>query len=650
MSAVILCGAEAYAAASETVQAAPDNAVEEPGLVASMPGDPVVPYEFNDDVRNLPYYPLKSTASDKPYRPLLRPPSRPRSPLPSYEPEPLPISGQIVPFAAMPASLQNFVGMSKTDACSGGQCGSGYPPDTNGDVGPNHYIQAVNASYAIYDKAGNLQASFTEDNLWAGSGAPQCDGNSMGDPIVVYDPLADRWILSHFAFGYSGGQPVTPFYQCIAVSKTSNPLSGGWWLYALQMDPGGVNLPPVGTLQDYPKFGIWPDCLYMSANEFTEPGDTFAGTLVAAFSRSDLISGNTLTWSMLFLPYPAYNIFTMIPSNLLGSAPSSLPSSGSPNYFVSESQSVFGFEVRRFVTRNDCASGTFYTTPVTVAQSTYDYNSLGDVVPQLGTTIKLDALGDRLMQKVQFRRVGSDESLWVVHSVRPDTSSTVRPEWAEIDVTGGTVSSTAVQLQTYVPDTTIYRWMGSLAVDKDGNMALGYSTSSSTSYPGIAYSGRLVTDDPSTLPQAETVLIAGTGPQTGISRWGDYSAMSVDPSDDCTFWYTNEYFDSSSTSNWRTRIGSFRFPGCNPSALVRRTSDSSPHSGIGAAYSMGPAPGTLQLQAITFYEDAVFDRGFNFILDGGYNSTFLSNSGFTGIHGTLTIASGTVTINKVSLQ
>lgn len=478
---------------------------------------------------------------------------------------------------------------------------------------------------------------------------------------MVYDPLADRWILSHFAFG-SSGSVVSPFYQCIAASKTSDPVSGGWWFYALRMDPGGTNNPPEGTLQDYPKFGIWPDCLYMSANEFTEPGDAFAGVLVAAISRSDLEAGRPLNWTMRFLQYnasdPNLTIFTLIPSNLLGSAPSSLPSSGSPNYFVSESATAFGFEVRTYSTTNNCSSGTFNTTPVTVVTPSYDFN-LGNDVPQPGTANKLDTLGDRLMQKVQFRRTGNDESLWVVHSVKPDASSTVRLEWAEIDVTGGTASDTAVQLQTYIPDTTLYRWMGSIAADKDGNMAIAYSTSSGTTYPSIAYSGRLSTDDPSTLPQSETVLIAGSGSQDNTCgglpchRWGDYSAMSIDPADDCTFWYTNQYYSSGasgSTGNWQTRIGSFRFPTCNPNALVKKTSDSSTYSGVGAAYSIGPAPNTLQMQAITFYESPVLDRGFVLTLDGGYNSTFSGNPGFTGIHGSLTIVSGTVTVNKVSLQ
>src|SRR5262249_41566314 len=155
--------------------------------------------------------------------------------------------------APMPGPLQNFAGLSHNDSCTGGTCGSGWPPDPNGDVGPNHYIQAVNSAYAIFTKTGTLLASFTEDQLWSGSGTTPCNGNSQGDPIVAYDGLADRWILSHFAFAVSGNNAVSPFYLCIAVSKTGDPVSGGWWLYPVRTDPGGTGKPPVNTLNDYTK-------------------------------------------------------------------------------------------------------------------------------------------------------------------------------------------------------------------------------------------------------------------------------------------------------------------------------------------------------------------------------------------------------------
>ncbi len=176
------------------------------------------------------------------------------------------------------------------------------------------------------------------------------------------------------------------------------------------------------------------------------------------------------------------------------------------------------------------------------------------------------------MQKVQYRKVGSAESLWVAHNTRITGNSNGSMQWAQIDVTGGTVATTPVQQGFHSPDTTLYRWMGSIAADKDGNVALGYSTSNGTSpnFPSIVYAGRLAGDPLNTLPQTETTLIAGGGSQNNscggpCDRWGDYSAMSVDPVDDCTFWYTNEYYPdqtAGNAGNWHTRIGSFKFPSC----------------------------------------------------------------------------------------
>ena len=648
------CGAASSHAVFGTItpSSAPSSDV-----VVTAPMEPVIPYEFNDDLRSLPYFALSSSATMRPYRPLLRPPFVPK--YPAVVPEPA-FPSAYLPSAPMPAPAANFPGLTSSDMCSGGQCGAGWPPDPNGDAGPHHYILAVNDAYAIYSKTGTLLASFTENNLWSMAGSNPCNGNSQGDPIVVFDPLGDRWILTHFAFGFNGPNPASPFYQCIAVSKTSDPVTGGWWLYPLRMDPGGTGLPPVGDMNDYPKFGIWPDCLYMAANEFK--GNNFDGVLFAAFSRSDLEAGRTLTWTMGLLPYPTYFIFTMIPSTMLGASPSSLPPPGAPNYFVSESLTGFSFEVRTVSTSNNCSTGTLNVTPALVSQAEYYYN-FGVAVPQPGTTNLLDTVGDRLLQKVPYRRIGSAESLWVVHSVMDISGpSTVRPQWAQIDVSGGTISTTAVQQEIYVPDATLHRWMGSLSVDKDGNMALGYSTSNGSlpNYPSIAYSGRLTSDPLGTLPQSETQLVAGGGSQTNncggapCDRWGDYSSMSVDPSDDCTFWYTTEYYDSpsnGSSGNWHTRIGAFRFSTCDPNALVKKVSTSGLYSGIAAAYGTITGNDALDIQSITFYEDLVLDSNYYVALNGGYNSSLSAVTGFSAVSGTVTISgSGTVQFGGISIQ
>jgi hypothetical protein len=558
------------AAIAPTLAAAPGETID--AVTYALPT--AVAAQFSGDLRELPAATSNAHAAPRPYRPRSKGPR----PVRTGEPERTDVGAQLVgPHAPMPAPIRNFAGMSKNDACAGGSCGDGWPPDTNGDVGPNHYIQAVNSSYAIYDKAsGTRLAAFTENQLWSGSGAALCDGSGQGDPIVLYDARADRWILTHFAFGTDVfGAPTSPFYQCIAASKTSDPVGGGWWLYAVRMDPGGAGRPPVGALNDYAKFGVWHDCIYMGSNEFGFPSDSYLGVAFASFSRADLYSGAPLTPGIGFLPYPANHVFGMFPANDLGKGMNAvLP--GTPGYFVMESLDAFAFEVRKFTPGPNCGPGGTLGGAVNVPQSAYSFDTMGNEVPQPPPATAanlLDNLGDVIMQKVQYRRIGGTESLWVVHNIDTAPGGPTAMQWAQINVTGGTINPAAVQQAFHAPDASLWRWMGSLAVDGQGNMALGYSTSNAVApnFPSIAYAGRLAGDPPNTLPQTELQLIAGGGSQTNscgaapCHRWGDYSAMSIDPLDDCTFWYTNQYYDtqpSGTSGNWHTRIGSFKFPTC----------------------------------------------------------------------------------------
>lgn len=186
----------------------------------------------------------------------------------------------------------------------------------------------------------------------------------------------------------------------------------------------------------------------------------------------------------------------------------------------------------------------------------------GTCIPQPGTTNLLDTLGGRLMYRLGYRNRAGVESLIVSQSADPDgagaQASAVR--WWEIRNLNAN-PPTLFQNATFNPDTT-NRWMSSIAMDKNGNMALGYSVSSSTVSPGIRVTGRLRTEIRNRM-QTERVIVNGTGSQTGtLTRWGDYSTMRVDPSDDCTFWYTTEYIGANGTFNWRTRIASFKFANC----------------------------------------------------------------------------------------
>ncbi len=559
-------------AASADSRAAAPAAID--GVTYGQPK--VVPTEFNGDLAKLsPLALSKAGEAPKVYRPRLQGPLSTKVPAPNAAQLAAPqFSG---PLAPMPSPTQNFAGMNFNDICSGVFCGGGWPPDPNGDVGPNHYILAVNNAVAIYNKTGTLLASFSEENLWAGSGAAACTNAStrpsQGDPVVLYDWLADRFILTWFAFSSSG---TSQFYQCIAASKTSDPVAGGWWLYAVRTDIGTLpplsnGLPPIGDMNDYGKFGLWHDCLYMGANEFN--GNAYDGVMFASFSRADLYSGAALTYAMGWLP-PSTNAFTLVPSNNQG-AGAKAAQPGTPNYFVSTAFSTFDFEVRTFTPGADCGGGGTLSAPTLVSLNSYTFQQ-GNIVPQpndASSSFKLDMIDDRVMQKVQYRNVGGAESLWVVHPVQNPSGSNTALQWAQIDVTGGTIATTPVQQQIHSPDNTLYRFMGSLAVDNRGNMALGYTTSngSSPNFPSIKYAGRLSTDPLNTLPQTEVTMIAGSGSQKNTCgsapchRWGDYSSMSVDPADDCTFWYVNEYYSSQingTNGNWQTRIGSFKFPSC----------------------------------------------------------------------------------------
>ncbi len=462
----------------------------------------------------------------------------------------------------MPAPIVSFKGLDEQT------WGAGWPPDTVGDVGPNHFVQAVNTSFGVFSKTGTMLAASTFNNLWSGaSSGTLCDNSNRGDVTVVYDPMADRWIIGDFAF--SGDASAPPYFECIAVSKTNNPVTGGWWLYAIRGDD--TNHP---WFPDYPKMGIWPDGLYMTANMFAG-ATTFEEVRVWAFNRSDLESGAALHSVIVDLGDKSLaSIFTLLPSNLRGA----LPPAGRENLLVSESQTSFDFDVFKFHV-DYSGSGSTFTGPTQVSQT--NYTLAADTVPTPGNS--LDSLADRMMMQAQYRNINGVESVWVNHTVRTSSTGPNGIQWAQIDVTGGTISTTPVQQQIYgnLGSDGLGRWMGSLAVDNNGDMALGYSAANASTNPDIRYNGRLATDPLNTLPQGETSMLQGVtrATQTGncggnpCTRWGDYSAMSLDP-DGCTFWYTNEYYEANGL-DWQTRIGSFKFPSCGTIKLKKGASTAS---------------------------------------------------------------------------
>jgi hypothetical protein len=461
--------------------------------------------------------------------------------------------------APAPAPSSSFSGLDFAN------WGAGWPPDTNGDVGPTYYVQTVNTSIGIFDKStGSRVAAFTFNDLFSQSptGTP-CDKNNQGDPVALYDPIGDRWIISDFAWSnYTSGA----MYQCMAVSKTGDPVSGGWYFYAWKTETGGV-------LPDYPKLGVWPDAIYMSANDFATTGvGSYRNAQVWAFDRTAMESGAAAKSVTFNLPKTSggVTVFSLLPSNMR--VATGTPPAGSPNYFASIYGS-YAIRVWKFhVDWVNTASSTF-TGPTNVPIATFNVGP--STVPEKGGN-NLDTLSYRLMMQNQYTNLNGTESLWLTHTVGSGgTPNVAKVRWYQLPVTGGTIASAPAQQSTWSPDSK-NRFMPSLAVDKNGDMAIGYSVSDSAMYPSIRYAGRLVGDPAGTLGQSETSLIEGTGFQcckfsdgSTNTRWGDYSAMTIDP-DGCTFWYTSEYYDTQPTSlaadNWKTRFGSFSLPGCGAPA------------------------------------------------------------------------------------
>lgn len=494
------------------------------------------------------------------------------------------------------------------------------PPDTNGAVGATQYVQWVNSSFAIFNKStGALVAGPTAGNtLWAGFGGG-CQTNNDGDPVVLYDKLAQRWVFSQFSVS------TTPFLQCVAVSTTSDA-TGTYNRYSFQYN----------NFDDYPKMGVWPDGYYETFNMFN--GNTFVGGDVCAYNRAAMLSGSAAN-QICF--QQGSSVGGMLPSDLDGTT---APPAGSPNYVVyfgTNNLNLFKFHADFATPGNSTFTG---PTVIPVAAFTPLCNG-GTCVVQPSTTQKLDSLADRMMYRLAYRNFGNHESLVANHSVAITGGGGVR--WYEIQNPSGT--PVLAQQGTFAPDSS-YRWMGSIAMDQSGDMAVGYSVSSSTIRPSVRYTGRVPTD-PSGTMEAEVNVVTGAGSQTGsLSRWGDYSAMTVDPVDDCTFWYTTEYMKTTGSFNWATRIANFKFPTCGGV----QTPD----------FSIGAAPSTLSIpqggngtSTITVTSLAGFNGATTLSASGlptGVTAAFSSNPVTPPANGsatsTLTLtASGTATTGTVNV-
>ena len=568
------------------------------------------------------------------------PPVNPRIPF-RYKGGPDPVIqssfGQsLISSAAIPAPIHTWAGMSRP--CNG--CVDGIPPDTNGAVGKTQYLEMVNFGLQVFDKltGTSLLGPIPIDSVWFGF-RDACRTGGNGDPVVVYDRLADRWVISQFARPTENGDLSD---ECIAVSQTGDA-TGAWYRYDFHL---------TRFFQDYPKFGVWPDGYYMSANIFI--GGIFAGPQAFVFDRAKMLVGDPTATAQT--PGRTNDEDFFLPSDLDGILP---PPPGDPNHFVQvtveengppDEQPLAGplatptptatpapkYKVWAFHVDWDHPANSRFSPEASLLAAGFTRlcADTRECVPQKGTKAKLDGLGDRLMFRNAYRRF-PDGRESMLNNITVNAESVAGIRWFELQ--RALPGNWAIRQQdTYRPDNT-WRWMGSIASDNQGNIALGFSASSPTIHPQIRYAGRLATD-PLNMLSSEQHLFDGTGSQKA-DRWGDYSDMTVDPVDDCTFYYTNEYYATTSGTTWQTRIGYFRFSQCT-----------SPQKGTARFIVCdrgAPLSNALVLIDGRTYGATLADGTYDAMLPPGSHTYAVSNPAFATQRGTFTITNGQTTLVDV---
>ena len=479
--------------------------------------------------------------------------------------------------AAKIIPLANFEGISNQDNFNifGFRVN---PPDPVGDVGPNHYVEMVNLAFAVYDKQGSLLLGpLAIGDLWQDFAVEDCTDPS-GDPIVIYDQLVNRWILTQFTTR-GLDDPDLPFYDCVAVSKTPDP-TGPYYRYAFITQPdtvdGGYFFP------DYPKYGVWTDSYLMTTRDFGLINRY--GISIYALEKAQMISGNPKARAVQF-----FLDSDIVPLELMGDGllPPDIDGHRRPQARVAapfvgtmDDNASYGatFDALNIwelsVQWNSRAEATLEfagSLPVDPFDSIFPCAPTSrDCLPQPGIVNPaqyLDILSyrQRPSWRLAYRNFGSYEAMVTNQSVEA-LPGIAGLRWYELRRQNGQYS--VFQQGTYAPNDGVHRWMGSAAMDSNGNIGLGYSVVNGDDvYPGIRYTGRMAGDPLGTMNMPENVIIDGTGVQTTTnSRWGDYTSLNVDPRDDCTFWYVNEYYtaagQASSAAGWQTRIASFRMPDC----------------------------------------------------------------------------------------
>jgi hypothetical protein len=422
------------------------------------------------------------------------------------------------------------------------------PPDNDGAPGTTQYVQYINTAYEVFDKSGNkVLGPLAGNSFWSGFGGG-CQNDNDGDPIVRFDAAAQRWVVAQFDLGPGFGGP---FAECVAVSTTSDA-TGSYNRYRF----GYTNFP------DYPKVSVWPDAYYITLNMFNPSGTAFVGADACAADRSKMLTGAAAT--MVCFQQNS-NQFGELPSDLDGATP---PAAGTPNFVMElDPAGTANLDLFKFHVDFAVPSNSTFTGPTKIAVSSFtplcNTQFRGRCVQQPGSgSDLLESLGNRLMFRLVYRNFGDHTTLLTTHSVVAGTSGGIR--WYEIH--NPESSPTVFQSGTFAPDSQ-YRWMPGIAMDSQQDIAVGFSRSGSASgqFPALVYAGRIPSDPAGTL-ESEVVLKAGAGSQTGGGdRWGDYTGMAIDPTDDCTFWFTEQYQAVNGGFDWHTAVGAFKFPGCGGS-------------------------------------------------------------------------------------
>ncbi len=526
------------------------------------------------------------------------------------------------------------------------------PPDANGDVGLDNVVVMSNLSFQIHSKAGvSVLGPMANNTLWSGFGG-DCETDNSGDPVVLYDQIANRWILSQFT---SSGPE---FFNCVAVSETSDP-TGSYYRWAIS---NGTKFP------DYPKYGVWTDGYYISTRDFDGP---YVSVGVYALKREDMVAGNPTPAIVYMFEDRTSNPWRvgdgLLPADIDGSV---MPPDGAPQYFLGTMDDGASYGAAEdalllweYDVDFDTPANSTFTLVETISIGAFDTvfpcGGGRGCVPQKNTSNKVDiqSYRQRPLHRLAYRNFGSHESLVANQSVEAATGIGGVRWW---EIRDPSTSPVLHQEGTFAPgiNDNIHRWMGSIAMDAEGNIGLAYSASGTDLFPAARYTGRLVGDTIGQMTLGEASIVEGTGSQTSSQRWGDYTSLTVDPIDDCTFWHINQYYETSSGSGWVLRAGAFKFDECgdpgfylradNPVQNICVNSDANYGITIGSI-SGYTDPVTLTDMNLPATATSSFSQNPIYVLPGSSTYSVTNTSGLTNGSYEITINGAGIAVDDKSL-